>query len=52
MWYIMLAVGIYLCVYTSSYGVWEWNKGNKTGAVAVWLLCLTVVAAPVVGIFF
>lgn len=51
MWYLMLVVANYLCVYTFSYGVWEWKNGNKSGAMAVWLLCLVVVAVPVVGVF-
>lgn len=51
MWYFMLATGIYLCVYTVSYGVWEWKNNNKPAAVVICIGALAAVAVPAIKIF-
>lgn len=35
-------------VYTSSYGLWVWRKGNRIGAAGIMLLALTVTALPII----
>lgn len=51
MWYFMLALGVYISIYTFSYGVWEWKKSNRSGALAIFAFCLIAIALPVVKIF-
>ena len=35
---IMAAGGLWIFIYTASYGIWEWKEKNKHGAVFVFLL--------------
>lgn len=35
--------------YTASYGVWEWKKRNRAGAIAVFALCIAAGALPVLA---
>lgn len=51
MWYLILAVSVHICVYTVSYGVWEWKRSNKAAAIAVYILSVAAVAIPAVNIF-
>ncbi len=50
MWYFMLATGLYLCVYTVSYGVWEWKNSNKGAAIAICAAAAAAVALPLIKI--
>lgn len=50
MWYVLLAVSVYVGVYTASYGVFEWKRLNRAGAVALWTLSAVALAMPVAGI--
>lgn len=50
MWYLILAVALYSCIYTISYGVWEWKRKNKSASVAVCILSLAAVVIPAVNI--
>ena len=50
MWYFVLAIAIYSCVYTMSYGVWEWKRNNKPASVAVWVFSFIAVVIPTVNI--
>ncbi|HPU45589.1 MAG: hypothetical protein GXX04_02505 [Clostridiaceae bacterium] len=51
--YIVLIVFL-LCVavYTVSYGVWTWKKGNRFGAIMVFLVAVLTVALPVYILIF
>lgn len=51
MWYFMLAVSVYVCIYTISYGVWEWKHSNKPAAAAVCIASAVAVIIPAVKIF-
>jgi len=51
MWYFILAVSLYICVYTASYGVFEWKNSNKEGAVAIWFFCGVSLVIPIIKIF-
>ena len=51
MWYLILAVAIRMCIYTVSYGVWEWKRNNKPACVAVCAFSLIAVAIPAINIF-
>lgn len=35
-------------VYTSSYGLWVWKKGNKIGAAGIMFLVLAVTVLPII----
>ena len=51
MWYLVLLIGVYVWVYTMSYGIWEWKMGNKTAGVMIFLLCVVSAVFPFVKIF-
>lgn len=51
MWYLVLAISLYMCIYTVSYGVWEWKRKNKPASVAVCVFSLIAVLIPAVNIF-
>ena len=51
MWYLMFVLGVYVSIYTFSYGMWEWKKSNKSGAIAIFAFCLIAIALPAVKIF-
>ncbi|MBQ6998961.1 MAG: hypothetical protein IJN62_04155 [Clostridia bacterium] len=51
MWYLILAASLYACIYTVSYGVWEWKNSNKSAAVAVCVLSVAAVVIPLIKIF-
>ena len=46
---LLAAAGI--AIYTASYGRWEWQHGNRSGAAAVWLLAIAAAALPVIRFF-
>lgn len=41
----------YIDVYSVSYSVYEWKKGNKLGAGAICFLCICASAMAIAGIF-
>lgn len=51
MWYFILAVALYVCVYTVSYGVWEWKRSNKSAAVSVCVLSAAAIVIPAIKLF-
>lgn len=51
MWYLILAISLYVGVYTVSYAVWEWKNSNKSAAIVICILCVVAVAIPVVKVF-
>lgn len=51
MWYFMLALSVYVGIYSFSYGIWEWKRHNRSGAIAVFAFCLIAVILPAVKIF-
>lgn len=50
MWYVVFALSLYTCIYTASYGLWEWKRSKKGAAVAVWFLCGATVLIPFLNI--
>lgn len=46
----LLAVCFGVAIYTASYGRWEWRHGNRTGALAVWVLALAAALLPVIRV--
>lgn len=51
MWYLILAISLYVFIYTVSYGVWEWKHFNKSAAVVIFAMAVVAVGIPVVKIF-
>ncbi|HHV59551.1 MAG TPA: hypothetical protein GXX49_04535 [Clostridiaceae bacterium] len=43
---------IWIFIYSSSYGVWTWNKKNRIGGAAVLLVSLAALVFPLYLIFF
>ena len=37
---LLVAVGLWIGIYTFSYGVWEWKEKNKHGAVFVFCISM------------
>ena len=49
----IIAGGLWIFLYTFSYGVWEWKQKNKHGAVFVFLLSiLTAVLWLICGVIY
>ncbi len=44
---VMTAV-LLVAVYTASYGLWAWRKGNKRGAVGTFILAWLTLISPIV----
>ena len=45
---VLMYIGLLsVFIYTTSYGVWTWNKKNYLGALMVFVLAVSVVALPV-----
>lgn len=42
---------IWIAVYTFSFAVWTWKKGNKFGAFTVMCMALLAVLLPVLNLF-
>lgn len=51
MWFLILAIGIYVAVYTVSYGLYELKSGNMPAFFVVCFLCVVAVLMPVLKIF-
>lgn len=47
---IMLLV-LWVCIYSFSYGVWVWKKGNRFGAFVVMCTSLLAFVLPAVILF-
>ncbi len=43
---------IWATVYTASFGIWTLKDKNKIGAIALFILALTVLALPIYAMYF
>lgn len=41
------ALLLWVLLYTVNFGRWAWSRGERRGAVGIWLLAVTVVVVPV-----
>ena len=42
---VMALVGLWGCIYTGSYGFFEYKNKNPRGAIGVWLLVFATIVA-------
>ncbi len=50
--YLIYIILIYAFIHTVSYGIYLWNKKNRTGATAVFVLALIALTLPLLTIYF
>ncbi len=49
---LWMAAIVLIVIYTVSYGVYEWKKKNKFGAIMVFLVSLACLTLPAYQLFF
>ncbi|MBU4532535.1 MAG: hypothetical protein U1D96_08610 [Eubacteriales bacterium] len=42
-----MVVVLMVAIYTASYGLWAWRKGNKRGAIGTFLLAWLTLISPI-----
>lgn len=49
---MILIIPIWAAIYTVSFGNWTWKNKNKIGAVAIFVVAVTVIGLPVYLLLF
>lgn len=49
---VTVVISVWAFIYTASYARWTWNKKNRLGAAAVFILALAVLVLPIYTAFF
>lgn len=44
---VVMAAVLLVAIYTASYGLWAWRKGNKRGAVGTFMLAWLALISPI-----
>lgn len=44
---LVMTAALLVAIYTASYGLWAWRKGNKRGAVVTFILAWLTLISPI-----